>query len=91
MYFLSIVYILDILFEIIYQYSLDHKFLRLKMCNLNMNVAFPFLHSQSPCVGTKSLQSCLNLCNPMDCSLSGSSVHGIFQGRILEWVTITSS
>ena len=30
-------------------------------------------------------QSCLTLCNPMDCSLSGSSVHGIFQAKILEW------
>ena len=31
----------------------------------------------------KSLQSCPALCNPMDCSLSGSSVHGILQARIL--------
>ena len=31
-------------------------------------------------------QSCLTLCNPMDCSLSDSSVHGILQARILEWV-----
>ena len=31
---------------------------------------------------------CLTLCNPMDCSPSGSSVHGIFQSRILEWVAI---
>ena len=30
-------------------------------------------------------QSCPNLCNPMDCSLPGSSVHGISQARILEW------
>ena len=30
-------------------------------------------------------QSCLTLCNPMDCSLPGSSVHGIFQARVLEW------
>ena len=30
-------------------------------------------------------QSCLTLCNPMDCSLPGSSVHGILQARILEW------
>ena len=35
-------------------------------------------------------QSCLTLCNPMDCSLPGSSVHGILQARILEWVTISS-
>ena len=31
-------------------------------------------------------QSCLILCNPKDCSLPGSSVRGIFQARILEWV-----
>ena len=36
-------------------------------------------------------QLCLTLCNPMDCSPSGSSAHGIFQARILEWVAISSS
>ena len=36
-------------------------------------------------------QSCLTLCNPMDCSPPGSSVHGILQARLLEWVTISSS
>ena len=40
---------------------------------------------------TKSLQWCLTLCNPMDCSLSGSSVHGILQASILEWVAMPSS
>ena len=39
----------------------------------------------------KSLQSCLTLCNPVDCSLPGSSVHGILQARILEWVAMSSS
>ena len=39
----------------------------------------------------KLLQSCLTLCNPMDCSLPGSSVHGISQARILEWVAMSSS
>ena len=33
-------------------------------------------------------QLCPTLCDPMDCSLPGSSVHGIFQARILEWVAI---
>ena len=33
-----------------------------------------------------SARSCLTLCDSMDCSLPGSSVHGIFQARILEWV-----
>ena len=37
----------------------------------------------------KVAQSCLTLCNPMDCSLPGFSVHGILQARILEWVTIS--
>ena len=36
-------------------------------------------------------QPCLTLCNPMDCSLLGSSVHEIFQARILEWVAISFS
>ena len=36
-------------------------------------------------------QSCPTLCDPMDCSLSGSSVHGIFQARVLEWVSISFS
>ena len=34
------------------------------------------------------VQACLTLCDPMDCSPPGSSVHGIFQARILEWVAI---
>ena len=33
-------------------------------------------------------QSCPTLCDPMGCSLPGSSVHGILQARILEWVAI---
>ena len=36
-------------------------------------------------------QSYLTLCDPMDCSLPGSSIHGISQARILEWVAISSS
>ena len=39
----------------------------------------------------KSLQSCSTLCDPMDCSPPGSSVHGILQARILEWVAMPSS
>ena len=43
------------------------------------------------CVYVKLFQSCLTLCNPMDCSPLGSSVHGILQERILEWVAIPCS
>ena len=35
-------------------------------------------------------QSCLTLCDPMNCSPPGSSVHGILQARILEWVAFPS-
>ena len=43
------------------------------------------------CVHAKSLQKCLTLCNPIDSSLPGSSVHGISQARILEWDAMLSS
>ena len=36
-------------------------------------------------------QLCLTFCDPMDCSLPGSSIHGIFQARVLEWVAIVFS
>ena len=36
-------------------------------------------------------QSCLSLCDPMDCSPPSSSVHGILQARVLEWVAISFS
>ena len=36
-------------------------------------------------------QSCPTLSNPMDCSLPGSSAHGIFQARVLEWGAIAFS
>ena len=40
---------------------------------------------------TKAFQSCLTLCDPVDCSPPGSSVLGILQARILEWVAISLS
>ena len=43
------------------------------------------------CVCVQLLQSCLTLCYPMNCSLPGSSVHGIFLARMLEWVAISYS
>ena len=56
-----------------------------------------FLKLQNPCpfsegcMPNQSLQSCPTLCNPMDPSPPGSSVHGILQARILEWFTMSSS
>ena len=43
------------------------------------------------CVCVKVTQLCLTLCDPMDCSLPGCSVHEILQARILEWVAIPFS
>ena len=52
-------------------------------------------HFLLECMKTKSesevTQSCPTLRDPMDCSLPGSSVHGIFQARVLEWVAIAFS
>ena len=44
-----------------------------------------------PAVEVKVAQSCLTLCSPMDCSLTGSSVHGLLQARLVEWVSIPFS
>ena len=48
---------------------------------------------KSPIMQSESeiTQSCPTLCDPMDCSLSGSSIHGIFQARVLEWIAISFS
>ena len=43
------------------------------------------------CMHAKALQSCPILCDPMDCSPPGFSVHEILQTRILEWVAMASS
>ena len=40
---------------------------------------------------SEAAQSCLILIDPMDCSLPGSSIHGIFQARVLEWGAIAFS
>ena len=49
------------------------------------------IHKFPAAAAAKLLQSCLTLCDPMDHSLPGSSVHGIFQARVLEWVAIAFS
>ena len=42
-------------------------------------------------VESEVAQSCPTLCDPIDCSLPGSSVHGIFQAIVLEWIAISFS
>ena len=51
------------------------------------HIVFPV--SSYPVSESEVAQSCPTLCDPMDCSLSGSSVHGIFQARVLEWIAIS--
>ena len=46
---------------------------------------------RTPSAAAKSLQSCPTLCDPIDGSPPGSSVHGIFQARVLEWSAIAFS
>ena len=48
-----------------------------------------FNHYMYAAATAKSLQSCPTLCDPIDCSPPGSSICGIFQARILEWVAIS--
>ena len=57
-----------------------------KMANTEIQSGSPQL-----CVAMCQAPSCLTLCNPMNCSLPGSSVQGISQPRILKWVAISSS
>ena len=47
--------------------------------------------SQVICLLSEVAQSCLTLCDPMNCSLPGSSVHGILQAVVLEWIAISFS
>ena len=49
-----------------------------------------FIHSVN-LAPAQFLQSCSTLCDLVDCSLPGSSVHGILQARILEWIAMPSS
>ena len=46
------------------------------------------LRAAAAATAAKSLQSCPTLCDPMDCSPPGSSIHGIFQAIVLEWGAI---
>ena len=65
-------------------------FVRLSRRDLDRGgvVLFTFWNFQ---IQSEVAQSCPTLCDPIDCSLPGFSVHGIFQARILEWVPIPFS
>ena len=56
-----------------------------------MNVAKMLTVGESAAAAAKSFQSCLTLCDPIDGSPPGSSIHRILQARILEWAAISLS
>ena len=62
---------------------LDELQARIKIARRNINNL-----RYADAAAAKSLQSCLTLCEPIDGRLSGSSIPGILQARILEWVAI---
>ena len=64
-----------------YSHTMEHY------STIKMNEILPFATTW---VESES-QSCPTHCDPMDCSLPGSSVHGILQARILEWVAVPFS
>ena len=80
--------------ECIYVYvKLNHFTIHLKLtrhCKIYSN-KLKKKHNRQ--IANKHMKRCSTptLCNPMDCSLPGSSVHGILQARILEWVAISFS
>ena len=68
---------------------LTFEILYLKLSNLVSKDIEVFFDIYSMQVKVLVLQSCPTLCDPMDCSLPVSSVHGIFEARILECVAIS--
>ena len=66
---------------------LDEAQAGIKIAGRNINN----LRYADAAAAAKSLQSCPTLCDPMDCSLPGFSVHGILQARTPEWVAISFS
>ena len=73
--------------------KLFYLFLFFVQQNLLVDVANNLIHAKFNfvCVCVLVAQSCPTLCDPMDCSPPGSSVHGVLQARILGWVAIPVS
>ena len=71
--------------------TLDFKKLFERVNNQRKKSRFLLFHSLKLINEIEVTQSCPTLCDPVDCSPPGSSVPGIFQARILEWIAISSS
>ena len=84
----------DVRFESQLWLASNSIFFMMMHCFKSLNSQHPawcLPHGGKSLHASKALQSCLSLCNPLDCSPPGSDVHGILQARILEWVTMPSS
>ena len=90
-------YLAPLMPRIIY-FSMEPSFLLLEIVHQDLGssgvcvlVSLGCCDKLPQCVCVLVTQLCPTLCNPIDCSPPGSSVHGILQARILEWVTIPFS
>ena len=75
--------------HLLYALHACHSLWGVKSQKMLIILCFLLIYSARGCA-CSVIQSCPSLCDPMDCSPSGSSVHGILQARILEWAAISS-
>ena len=77
-------------YALLYEVSITIKIIHSFLVQIDKYLPCPFLQiPPAASAAAKSLQSCPTLCDPIDSSLLGSSVHGISQARILVWVAIS--
>ena len=69
----------------------DHADSRLYHGSKKLDLGPEICVKPAPCMRAKLLQSCPTFCDPMDCSPPGSSIHGIFQAKILECIAMPFS
>ena len=74
------------IYNVVLSFNMEHFY-----WNYHLEMEFVTDCSIASCMHAQLLQLCLILCDPMDCSLPGSSVHGILQAGILEWIAMASS
>ena len=84
------IYTYILLYIYIYIYTIYNTLIHIYIYTLLYICMYIYYYIYTLGMHTKSLQLCPNLCIPIDCNPPGSSVHGILQKRILEWVTMVS-
>ena len=80
------------LFHIFKHVTLGHSSsLSKRVLTILASLFFPVYYAANCFFPQQCVQPCLTICNPMDCSRPGSSVHGISQARMLKWLAISFS